>query len=142
MIKSFDNRPPQTENIPPELAARPQWVVWKLETPAGRDKQTKVPYDARTGGKAASTDSATWATLADALETYVSGRYSGIGFVFSADDPYAGTDLDGCRDPATGAVAPWAPAVLDRLTAIGSAAPASEFPAEPADRGGSAAAAV
>ena len=123
MTKSFDNRPPQPENIPPELAARPQWVVWKLETPAGRDKQTKVPYDARTGGKAASTDSATWATLNDALKAYASGRYSGIGFVFSADDPYAGTDLDGCRDPATGAIEPWAQAVLDRLNSYAEVSP-------------------
>ncbi len=34
--------PPIYENIPPELKARPQWVVWRQEVKDGRP--TKVPY--------------------------------------------------------------------------------------------------
>ena len=32
----------------------------------------------------------------------------GVGFVFSTHDPYSGIDLDGCRDPETGEIEPWA----------------------------------
>ena len=35
------------------------------------------------------------------------GGYAGVGYVFAEDDPYAGVDLDECRDPETGAIASW-----------------------------------
>jgi hypothetical protein len=38
--------------------------------------------------------------------------YDGIGFVFTPDDPFAGIDLDNCRDTATGEIDPWAEEVL------------------------------
>jgi primase-polymerase (primpol)-like protein len=44
--------PLKTENIPEELKARPQWVVWR----AVGEKPDKVPYSAKTGRKASSTD--------------------------------------------------------------------------------------
>jgi primase-polymerase (primpol)-like protein len=44
--------PVRTENIPEELKARPQWVVWQ----AVGVKPDKVPYSPRTGRKASSTD--------------------------------------------------------------------------------------
>lgn len=43
-----------------KYGAEPRWVSWKLETIKG--KQTKVPYNAITGGKASSTDPQTWTT--------------------------------------------------------------------------------
>ena len=51
--------PLRAENIPGELKARPQWVVWK----AVGDKPDKVPYSARTGRRASSTDLMTWSTF-------------------------------------------------------------------------------
>ena len=91
------------ERIPEELRARPQWVVWK----AVGDKPDKVPYSARTGRRASSTDLLTWSTFQEALEAYENGDYAGLGFVFSSADPYTGVDLDNCVDE-DGEIALWA----------------------------------
>src|SRR5829696_93015 len=95
--------PVRVENIPRELKVRPQWVVWK----AVGEKPDKVPYSARTGRKASSTDLMTWSTFPEALEAYEDGEYAGLGFMFSSADPYTGVDLDGCVDE-NGEIAPWA----------------------------------
>jgi primase-polymerase (primpol)-like protein len=77
--------------IPPELRERPQWVVWRSEERDG--KRTKVPYQAaRPRSLASSTEPTTWASFEQAVE--VAGAFDGIGYVFSADDPYFGLDLD------------------------------------------------
>jgi len=84
-------------NIPQELQALTQWVVWKLIlNDAG--KPTKVPYSARTGQLASVTDPNTWCTFQEAVNASFNG-YSGIGFVFTRNDPYAGIDLDATEDP-------------------------------------------
>jgi putative DNA primase/helicase len=93
----------KVEGIPEELRARPQWVVWK----AVGDKPDKVPYSARTGRRASSTDLLTWSTFQEALEAYENGGYDGVGFVFSSADPYTGIDLDDCVD-GDGEIAGWA----------------------------------
>jgi putative DNA primase/helicase len=93
----------KVEGIPEELRVRPQWVVWK----AVGDKPDKVPYSARSGRKASSTDLLTWSTFQEALEAYENGEYAGIGFVFSSADPYTGIDLDNCVG-ADGEIALWA----------------------------------
>jgi putative DNA primase/helicase len=95
--------PVKAENIPEQLKARPQWVVWK----AVGDKPDKVPHSARTGRMASSTDLLTWGTFQEALEAYENRDYAGIGFVFSSADPYTGIDLDDCVD-ADGEIAGWA----------------------------------
>ena len=95
--------PVKAENIPEQLKARPQWVAWK----AVGDKPDKVPYSARTGRKASSTDLLTWTTFQEALEAYENGDYAGLGFGFSIADPYTGIDLDNCVDE-DGKIAPWA----------------------------------
>jgi putative DNA primase/helicase len=107
------------ENIPEELARRPQWVVWRYEERDG--KATKVPYGPKTGLRASTTDLMTWDTFDGAVGVYrgSEGLYDGIGFVFSGDDPYAGIDLDGCRDPESGDVEPWAREILDRVGDVG-----------------------
>lgn len=82
-------------NLPQELRDYDQWVVWKLEDREGT-KPTKVPYSASTGRMASVTDPSTWATFeqAVAFATAQSMVYSGIGFVFTENDPFAGVDLD------------------------------------------------
>jgi hypothetical protein len=94
-------------NIPAELRELDQWVVWRLELREGA-KPTKVPYAPRPGGtKASVTDRATWGSYADAIRAPFTCKepcdpllpvaqtgFSGIGFVFTDDDPYGFIDLD------------------------------------------------
>jgi putative DNA primase/helicase len=107
--------------FPEELRQRHQWVVWKLEERDG--KPTKVPYIAGGSGKASSTDSLTWRSFEEAVQALETGRYSGIGFVFSSGDPFAGVDLDDCRDPETGELEEWAAKIVE---AFGSYAEVSQ----------------
>jgi putative DNA primase/helicase len=93
----------KVEGILRELRVRPQWIVWK----AVGDRPDKVPYSARTGRRASSTDLLTWGTFQEALEAYENGGYAGLGFVFSSADPYTGIDLDDCVG-GDGEIALWA----------------------------------
>ncbi len=108
------------ENIPEELRELDQWVCWRIDPRVDKDGiawPTKVPYMAGTLRRASSTDPATWTTFEDARAAYeaTEGRYDGIGFVFSDDDPYCGIDLDKCRDPEAGNVERWALEILKRV---------------------------
>jgi putative DNA primase/helicase len=108
---------PALENIPEQLAERPQWVCWRTEEREGLP--TKVPYTPGTLERASSTDLMTWRRFETALTAYQAEpkRYDGIGFVFCSADPYVGIDLDKCRDPETGEVAPWAQKIVDEFAA-------------------------
>jgi len=91
--------PVLAENIPTQLQARAQWVVWRYVWHAG--KWTKPPHTAA-GELASSTDSATWASFETALAAYRAGSFDGIGYVHRPEDNLIGGDADECRDPATG----------------------------------------
>ncbi len=109
------------DNIPSALRARPQWVTWRYERRDG--KETKVLY--RIDGKRAkSNDPATWTTYENATAALNNGGgFAGVGYVFAADDPFVGVDLDGCRDAATGEIAKWAQDILDAMTTYGEISP-------------------
>ena len=99
--------------VPAELKARRQWVCWRAETRDG--KPTKIPYQV-SGRKAQSNQADTWTdyqTVCDHLDDF-----SGIGFVFSGDDPYCGIDLDHCLD-AQGELKDWAKPIVDRIKGVG-----------------------
>lgn len=89
---------PNPETIPSELRGPPQWVAWTYK-PDGK----KLPLDPKTGQTASSTDPSTWADFRTAYKFALRQR-CGIGFVFSADDPFCGVDFDNCRSPETGAI--------------------------------------
>jgi hypothetical protein len=114
--------PVLADAIPAELRERPQWVLWRQEE-RGKAKPTKLPYQVQRGRKAAADNPATWTTHLGAMTAYVTGGYSGIGFVFAADDPYCGIDLDGCRDPHTGTIAEWARTIIDRCASYSEVSP-------------------
>ena len=114
--------PVNIDGIPDELKWCDQWVAWRLENRNG--KWTKPPWDPLANKPAKSTDPSTWGSFEDVLEAYrTSNRWSGVGFVFSADDPYCGVDLDHCRDPGTGAIEPWAAEIIAMLATYTEVSP-------------------
>ncbi len=78
--------------IPCELKGYKQWVCWKR---IGR-QQIKLPISPLTGKSASCTDPSTWGGYDQARATASLLRLDGIGFVFTAGDPYTGVDLDHC----------------------------------------------
>lgn len=89
---------PRLDRVPDALASENQWLVWKAVTITKRDgteKVTKVPYDPKTGKKASTQRRSNWGSFDDACMAMLDG-YDGIGFVFTADDPFVGIDLDNC----------------------------------------------
>jgi putative DNA primase/helicase len=97
---------------PGELRTVDQFVCWREEDRAG--DITKVPYSVH-GGRASSTNPGTWAPFGAAIAYAEENEMAGVGFVFTEDDPYLGIDLDKCRNPATGEVAPWARKIVAAL---------------------------
>lgn len=87
-----------------ELRKIPQWVGYSTN---------KIPV-APTGGPASSTDPTTWGTLADAKHIRLVQGLPGVGFVFSADDPYVGIDLDNAIGD-DGELHQWARDIVDRF---------------------------
>lgn len=96
---------PQFARIPDALKARRQWVVWKAIWQADKGKFSKVPYNARTGSKASTTDPLTWSEFDEACTAYKRNprdadstraemQFAGIGFVLAPVDQFAGVDLD------------------------------------------------
>lgn len=108
--------------VPAELKALRQWVTWREET---RDsKQTKIPYQLN-GQKAQSNNPDTWTDYQTACK--YRDRFSGIGFVFSADDTLCGIDLDNCLD-SQGKLKLWAEPIVERLkpVAFGEVSPSGK----------------
>lgn len=93
-----------TSTIPTELTERDQWVMWRLEERDG--KPTKIPYTVD-GDRASTIDPTTWASFATAQDAAQALDAAGIGFVFTAGDPYVGVDLDTFDEDAA--------AIVDRL---------------------------
>lgn len=91
----------QYDHIPQELKDREQWVVWKYEE-KGEGRATKVPYDPVTAERASSTNPKTWDSYINAYNCSQLPGWDGIGFVFTAEDPYIGVDLDDCYNAMTG----------------------------------------
>ncbi len=108
--------PPVWDNIPPDLAARQQWLLWKFEPKEGQAKPGKIPYyvmgGRRTGGQGDDRDRQRLATLAVVRRAYERGGWSGIGFAFLPDDGLIGIDIDGAIDPETGAMSERCAAII------------------------------
>lgn len=108
------------DKIPTALKQRDQWVLWRSEGRNG--DETKVPYSVD-GRKARANDPATWSSFETVVSVFNGGKYTGIGFEFSADDPFVGIDLDGCRNAETGELAEWAKEVIRLLNTYGEVSP-------------------
>lgn len=108
--------------IPISLRELPQWVLWKFGAHKQGDKPTKLPFQVN-GSIASANKRETWATFEAVSKVYQSGGYSGIGFEFSASDPFCGIDLDGCRNSETGDVAEWAREIVLVLNTYAEVSP-------------------
>lgn len=71
-------------NIPHELRALKQWVVWR---------EGKVPFQVN-GTLADVTNPNTWNSFENCAQALLNPLNLGIGFVFTANDPYSFIDLD------------------------------------------------
>lgn len=115
-------------NLPVALApliAETRWLVWRWELNSN-NKLTKVPYRAdRPRVKASSTDAQTWADYISAVATVEAGGAHGIGFALHGS-PIGAFDLDHCRDPKTGEIAPWALWLLQFAGSYAEIAPSGE----------------
>jgi len=100
-------------SVPAELRKRDQWVLWKFEARDG--KPSKVPYSAN-GQRASTADRSTWAGFEKVVAQYRQdpNQYAGIGFMFTNGGGLTGVDLDGCRNPTTGAMDEWAQRIIDQ----------------------------
>lgn len=106
--------------FPPELCALPQWVAWRYEERDG--KATKVPVNIHNGRMALTNAPSTWGTIEEAIP-YARRQGYGVGFVFSAGDPFAGIDLDRCIDAETRRVKPWAWEIITDLSSYTEVSP-------------------
>src|SRR5437879_363492 len=95
-----------------ELTPYPQFVVWKYTLE--NQKLKKRPYQPKTHLPAKTNDPSTWTDVTVALRTLATGRYNGIGFVFTESDPFTGIDLDACVGK-DGSIAPWAQEIITTL---------------------------
>jgi hypothetical protein len=104
-----------SDSIPDGLRCRRQWVLWRYMLKPGAPKPTKVPYQP-TGDKASHSDPGTWYDFPEVMSVVPS--YDGVGFVFSASDPYCGIDLDQCFD-AQGTLRAWAVPIVSMAQECG-----------------------
>jgi putative DNA primase/helicase len=112
--------------IPLSLILIARWILYMIS--CGR----KIPLDPNTLRPANSPNScASYQFVTDCLaNTHASldgagTRPDGLGFRFAWDAiaPFAFVDLDHCRDPQTGAIEPWALAIISRMNSYTEASP-------------------
>jgi hypothetical protein len=101
-----------------------QWLCWRIEQHDG--KLTKVPYCPLTGEKASSTNPETWVGYSEAVKASKEQGYGGIGFVFTPEDDLCGIDLDGCIDPETKELEPWALEIVEKLDSYTETSPSGQ----------------
>jgi primase-polymerase (primpol)-like protein len=82
-------------NIPDEIKAWPQFVLWREDQKPMKSKPDKVPLNPRTGQFGTAHSPANWLSFDQACNMAVQ-RGVGIGFVLTPHDPFACIDLDGC----------------------------------------------
>ena len=101
--------PVMAKQIPTDLKTLDQWLIWRYFYKPDLGYWDKPPLDAnRSGNAGKSTDPKTWASFDKALSTYQLGNIDGIGLALTEKNGIVGFDLDDCRDPETGEIAPWA----------------------------------
>jgi hypothetical protein len=98
--------------VPKMLKEIPNWVSWKLVD------GDKPPLIAGTDKHASSTDPSTWTDYQTAVTKTTINGVEGVGFVLGGltlEKKILGVDIDGCYDPNTDTLTPWAEKIVDLL---------------------------
>jgi len=112
---------PLADRVPAALRRLPHWVLWRACREPGRERLRKRPFSPKTryptGHDLARRHE--WATYEQACRALIQGRsqgvpFDGLGFVFTADDPFCAIDLDDCIDDQ-GRLEPYAAYQVRRL---------------------------
>jgi hypothetical protein len=85
-------------NIPNELKSLKQWICWRRVPIPDTEKTTKIPINPYNGWNASVSVPEHWSDFETAVRASVD--CDGIGFVFTARDPYCGIDLDAPKEGA------------------------------------------
>jgi primase-polymerase (primpol)-like protein len=80
------------------FAAYKQFITWKLVQKPDKPKPDKVPFSTLTGKPHDPHDPAIWLE-ADTAIAMAAAAGLGVGFVFTAQDPFFFFDLDACAQP-------------------------------------------
>jgi hypothetical protein len=110
----------QLTEIPSELKALPNWVSWKLT------EKGKEPFIAGTNKHAKVNDSSTWTAFEPAVASTKINGAEGVGFVIggqAVEEEIVGYDVDGCRNPKTGELTPWAMQLLNATSSYSETTP-------------------
>jgi len=140
---------PNPDGIPQVLKDANRWGTWGYEERTAKDQEKSInkkrwakrPFRI-IGVRAASTnDPEGWGTFKLAWWRYQKNKDSaarlaksgkvphlselsdGLGFLFVEGDGFCGIDLDDCRDPVTGVIAPWAWKIILALASYAEVSP-------------------
>jgi len=110
--------------LPQALKEYNNWVCWGIQIRDGEKR--KIPHSPH-GGLAKTNDKETWGTFEQAQAYLEKNKHlSGLGFVFSDDNPICGIDLDSCRDAETGKIDAEAQKIIDDFASYTEISPSGK----------------
>ena len=129
--------PLHPDRVPIDLRTLPRWVPWAWRWSDRRQEWAKVPLRLGRCGQHGwtepgqlqagdSTDPAIWqhlGTIIDYIECGYPGTDTRPGIALGDGCGLVGIDLDGCRDPLTGGVEPWAMDIVTRMASYTEVSP-------------------
>jgi hypothetical protein len=118
------------ENVPADLKAQARWIVWGYRWSPDKGKWDKPPADL-SGRIIDGTNPGNWHSFDEALGALHGvqpgpHQLDGIGLAMADEDSevaLVAVDLDRCRDTATGDVAPWAMAIVEKFATYTEVSP-------------------
>ena len=105
-------------SVPSALASKRNWICWRADPDYDaqgklKPKPKKTPIIVGAGTSLAWQKPENHVTYDEAVAAVQKHNLSGVGFVLTAGCGLIGGDLDGCRDPVSGTIEPWAQAIID-----------------------------